>query len=1286
MSTDVPRRAEFLATGRDRRAARIAVGWVAAGLVCLQALAAPGPAWRQEPGYRWAELPVPSQGQAGFTLMAPPSTGVLFTNVLLEQRHLTNQILLNGAGVAAGDVNGDGWCDLYFSHSWETNALFLNRGNWRFEAVPDAGGAGLPYAASTGATLADLDGDGDLDLTVNTLLRGTRLWFNDGTGRFTEAPSSWNLGRGPMTSTLADIDGDGDLDLYVSNYRESGLMDIPNARATFKQVEGRTVMETLDGRLTIEPDLTNRFVVGVRGDIQELGNRDLLLRNDGQQRFTEVPWTTGVFLDETGRPLRQTPADWGLTAAFRDLNGDGLPDLYVCNDFQTEDRFWINQGQGRFQLVEAHAIRRTSRFSMAVDFADLDRDGHDDFLVLDMMSRDHSQRMRYMNDLPPTAEEWREVTGRPQSEHNVLQLNRGDGTYAEIAQLAGLEAAEWAWACAFLDVDLDGYEDLLIANGMERAARDLDVADRIRAMRGARRMTDGAVFEARRMFPRLDTPNLAFRNRGDLTFEESGTAWGVDQPTVSHGLALADLDNDGDLDLVMNNLNGAAGVYRNNTTAPRVAVRLKGAGANPFGIGARVLLHGGPVPTQADEMQAGGRYLSGDDSVLSFAAGAAAGEMTLEVRWPRGGRSQVRGVMPNRIYVIAEPAQTAALPSPTSPHRGMDGFHLVPESGVQVLPGSAPNAATAGAQATLFEDVSERLGHRHVDEIFDDFARQPLLPRKLSQPGPGVAWGDLNGDGNEDLVIGAGRGGRLAVFANDGRGGFTPLADGAWNLPQTRDVVGLALVHRAGAGLGVLAAQSHYEDGVAAGSAVRLLDPVAGTAEEIVSASGSAAGVLAVADVDGDGVLDLFVAGSVIPGRYPAPASSRFFRFKDGRYQEDPEMAKVLSGIGLVNGAVFTDVDGDGDPDLVLACDWGSLRLLINDTGRFHDATEAWGLHEFRGWWTSVATGDFDGDGRPDLVAGNWGRNTRYEAFRAHPLELYYADFNQDNTFELVEAQVDPALGQRVPSRKLTALAGSLPFLRQQFRSHRAFSTASLEQVLGPQLKNMTRLTANWLDSTVFLNRGGRFEARPLPQKAQRAPAFGLCVGDVDGDGQQDLFLAQNFFANELETSRHDAGRGLWLLGSGDGTFRPLSGQVSGVKLYGEGRGAALCDFDRDGRLDLAVGQNAWDTGLFRNRTGQPGLRVRLHGAPDNPQAIGAAARLTSPSGSGPLQEWQAGAGYGSQDGIVKVLTAPAPATHLWVRWPGGQVQEVELPEGRTTGEITLRHNFESAGAPGLAR
>jgi hypothetical protein len=522
-------------------------------------------------------------GRPGFTLMPPAATGVGFSNRVPAARHLTNQIYLNGSGVAAGDVDGDGRPDLFFAGFDNDSALYLNLGGWRFTNAAAAAGVAMPGLDATGAAFADLDGDGDLDLVVNTLGQGTRLFFNDGRGRFTASAAPLNPGGAGMTAAIADVDGDGRPDLYVVNYRGGALMDLPNARATFRRQDGRVVVDTLNGRPTSAPDLTNRFSVNARGGLEEHGEPDVLYLNRGGGNFAAVPWTGGAFLDEAGRPLAKPPRDWGLAAMFRDVDGDGRPDLYVCNDFQSPDRLWLNRstnGAVRFQLAPPLALRRTSLSSMAVDFADVDRDGHDDFLVLDMLSRDHRGRMTFVGDAFPSVPRPGVFTDRPQIEQNTLFRARGDGTYAEVAQFAGLAASEWSWGCAFLDVDLDGWEDVLVVNGMERAARDLDVTERLRVMRAGRRMSDAEIFAARRAYPRLATPNLAFRNRGDLTFADASDAWGFHLAGVSSALCLADLDGDGDLDVVLNNLNAPATLYRNDAPAPRLAVRLRGAGGS----------------------------------------------------------------------------------------------------------------------------------------------------------------------------------------------------------------------------------------------------------------------------------------------------------------------------------------------------------------------------------------------------------------------------------------------------------------------------------------------------------------------------------------------------------------------------------------------------------------------------------------------------------------------------------------------------------------------------------
>ena len=1186
---------------------------------------------------------MPSGGRTGFHLLPPEETGISFTNTLDLRAGEANRVLFNGSGVAVGDYNNDGLPDIYFCSLNGHNTLYQNLGGLRFKDVTGESGIVCSNQYCRGAVFADVNGDGFLDLLVATTGNGVLYFLNDGHGTFSDATKAAGTAsrHGSVTLALADADGDGTLDLYVANNRTDDIRD-----------RGEVDLRMVNGQLTVPPALKDRLVV-VNGKVLEYGEPDSLYLNDGHGHFRAVPWTNGIFLDEEGKRLTSAPLDWGLTATFRDINGDGHPDLYVCNDYWSPDRIWINDGHGHFRAADKLAFRQTSASSMGVDVADLTRSGTVDILVVDMLSRDLALRKRQVFAQTPMASPLGAIDNRPQVMRNTLFRNRGDDTYAEIANYAGLAASEWSWSPLFLDVDLDGYEDVLIAAGHTKDVQDMDALDQLRS-RSQRRSEISKIadpkarleafvqakIENSRFYPPLDTPIVAFHNLGNYRFEETTTNWGTEMRGVHHAMAVADLDGDGDLDLIVNNLGTVAGIYRNESSAPRVSVRVKGLPPNTRGIGVKIKLLQAAVPLQSQEVIAGGRYMAGADTEVAFAAGNVAEGMTLEVIWRTGKRSVVTGVKANRLYEIDEAAAqdfaSTAKPKPQP----------------------------------LFEDISGLIGHVHQENEFNDFERQPGLPRKLSQLGPGAAWADIDGDGWDDLIIGSGRGGRLAIFRNDNHGGFKPISEGPLDQPAARDQTGIVVWRVEGKPSRVMAGSANYEEDKSAPSCVHQYELVAKTIEESFTNQNSSIGPLALTDMDGDGDLDLFVGGRVIAGRYPEEASSRIYRHLRGDWQLDQQNSRILEKVGLVSGAVWSDLDGDGYAELILACEWGPLKIFRNDHGRLlpwdppvesinHQPST---ISQLSGWWNGVTTGDLDGDGRMDVVASNWGLNTPYRATPEHPAILYYGEFVGGTALNLIEAEYDPALKFFVPRRMREKVAETLPDVLGRFQAHKAFSVASMAEVLGSHQASAHDARAHTLASMVFLNRSNRFEAQPFPAEAQFAPAFSVNIADFNGDGDEDVFLSQNFFANQPEVPRYDAGRGLLLRGDGTGKLEVVPGQESGIKVYGEQRGAAVADFDKDGRVDLAVTQNGAATKLFRNRTAKPGLRVRLNGPPGNPDGVGAQIRIFFGERAGPLREIHAGSGYWSQDSAVQVMATPLAPKAIWIRWPGGRTTTNTVP------------------------
>ena len=1199
--------------------------------MCCWALLAASAAEREA---EWSVVPleVAESFSVGFRQVPSTESGVSFVNFLAEESAGKNRILENGSGIAAGDIDGDGWVDLYFCRLEGDNALYRNLGGWRFEEVSSAAGVACPDQASTGAALADIDGDGDLDLLVTGIGVGARCFLNDSTGIFIESTES-GLDResGSMSMALADADQDGDLDLYVANYRTVTWKDFPpGVSARVNRVGGKPFATPSD-----------RFVAALRPDgstnVIEIGQPDHFYLNDGSGRFRAVDWKGGQFLDEEGKPLSAIPRHWGLSVAFRDFNGDGLPDLYVCNDFLIgNDDFYLNQGGGIFRRIDQTAIRHSSWSSMAVDVADINRDGNMDFIVADMLSRDLTRRLtqRANQETGIRLREPGVIRDRPQQQHNTLFLNRGDGSYAEIAHLAGLEATEWTWSLMFLDVDLDGYDDLLVGNGHAHDLLDGDAT--ITATLAMRSAPRGQQPQTLLMYPRLDLADLAMRNGGDLRFSDASDDWGFNAMGVTSALCRADLDNDGDWDVVANRLQDQAILYENVGSESRIKVAVKSGSGNRFGIGTVVELvpmGEARLPKQRQEIVSGGRYLSSEPAELVFATGDPAHRFQLNIHWSGGGESQLENIIPNHAYLITEP----------------EAKHE-----------SASLAQAKVETETWFEDQSDALLGRHETQLFNDLERQRLMPRLLSQMDPGLLWADLNQDGFEDLVVAGGGKGNAMLYLNRKGETFQP-----WDqVLLERSLTSGLWLNTKGNEYQYVGVGSSYRRGLRSDPAVEVFsfDGKQFSEEAILPGQLATVGPLTALDYDRDGDLDLFVGGRVNPGRYPAPAISRLYENIRGEYRLDLERSRSFVDVGLVRGTVASDFDGDGDTDLALALEWGSLRLWLNTGEHFKDVSEQFGLSQYRGWWSGIASGDFNEDGRMDLVASNWGSNSKYERYREQAIRIAYGDLDGNGTVENVELVWDGNRERWSALRDLIVMGEAVPSLQQRTRSYREFAEKGIQWALGGALESLDVLEVDWLESTVFLNRGERFEATQLPVEAQFAPGFGLVVADFDGDRHEDLFLAQNYFATQPETPRMDAGLGLLLRGRGDGSFHSVAPAESGIRVFGEQRGAAVADYDDDGRMDLAVAQNGSRTRLFLNQKGEPSHRLKLQGPPGNRQAIGTKLRLKQ-NGEwvGPMREIQAGSGYWSQNSTMTLWPTSDSEQELVIIWPSGKRSSLAL-------------------------
>ncbi len=1171
--------------------------------------------------------------------MDPVQTNVDFQNSVQPERAIRNRNLYGGSGVAVGDFDLDGLPDLYFCSLEGSNSLFHNLGEWKFEDVTEKYGLGLEEQDSTSSVFVDLNHDGRLDLLVGGLGAGVRYFENLYPKGFVEKTEVIGLtsSEGSVSLALNDYDLDGDLDLYVVNYRPDTIRDQLNPKFEFQMRDGIPVLVSVNGRSASLPEYQDRFELSPEGQVIEYGEADALYQNQGDGKMKRISWTDGTFLNEYGEPLQNAPMDWGLSAQFRDLNGDQAPDLIVCNDLFTPDRIWLQTKDRKFKAISAFAWRHTSTFSMGVDLADIDRDGDWDFFMTDMASPDPVLRQIQVGEMRPRWWPIGQFEDTPQIPFNTLQINRGDGTFMEAAHYAGVQASDWSWGPVFLDVDLDGLEDLIIPNGQIWDTQNADLAARIEAAKKSRRFTHRALLRLVSAFPSLETPNLAFRNLGGWRFESKETEWGLNGAGITHGFAMGDLDLDGDQDLIQNNLNAPATLLRNDATAERILFRFIGwqsSGFAPQGIGARVTLRSGDF-VQSREIISGGRYLSGDDPSITFAAPESHSQNhQLEVSW--GGRLswKLDGIKADRIYELD-----------------------LKKIQQEIVQKSTWNSGPGKQSTDTLFSKTDQFQHQHIEKIFDDFKMQPLIPRRMSQQGPPVGV-TLDSDSGEEFLL-IGEGNEKDFTALSIRRGGNAVPDPAKSIVPGTDTVAVAPL---GAGFVIL--KSGYEKRSGLKDPLKFVgaEPGAESANQLMSGwdPDDNYETLAVTDVDGDGDLDLFIGAGTKTGSYPQSGPSwLWLRQTDGNWKP----GQSFSASGPVSSAVFSDWTGDGWPDLVLAVELGRIEFFENDrTGQMVKRTDEVIDNSGTGMWLSLAVGDWNRDGWMDIAAGNWGLNSSRSATRDRPLMVYHGDVDGNGVVDIFEMRWEPQLGFESALRPLQTLRMATPVLFARVRSFTQYANMDLAQLGGVRWNQLQKIKVNQTAHGIFWNwNGSNFEWDPLPKETQLTPAPSMVSGDLDGDGWDDLVIGQNWFAVNPDDMRQDAGRGLWLRNAGNENWITVSASESGIDVYGEQRGLALLDWNHDQRLDLLMTQNGADSVFLENRKGTPGALLKIEGPEKNPRGYGARVLLKDQRDQ-IIGSREISATFGGRSAIsADILIHPQSLDHLRkveVHWPGGKVTE----------------------------
>ncbi len=1038
------------------------------------------------------------QDKTMFSKLGKNQTGIDFVNDNHETERsniFTYEYFYNGGGVAIGDINNDGLADIYFTSNIFSNKLYLNEGNFKFRDITESSGTACETGWKTGGTMVDINGDGLLDIYVSRSAspdperRRNILLINNGDLTFTDKAKEFNLDDASYSTHAAffDFDNDNDLDAILLNH---SLLD-----------------------------LSNSFDIRVKNsDVRfpDVGNR--LLRNDNG-RFTDVSDSVGVY---------GSAFNYGLGLSLSDINNDGWIDIYTGCDYTGRDKLLINAEGKSFRDVTAEQLSHVSKFTMGTDIADINGDGLMDIFTLDMLPEDNRRQKQLMGTDRYDVHATMVKNGlHSQYMRNMLHLNNGNGTFSEIGQLAGVSNTDWSWAPLFADFDNDGVLDLFVTNGFKRDLTDNDFAKfaAFQEIVDARKAgKDVSFLEVISKFTENRIPNYIYQGNEGLTFSDRTKEWGFDHSCISNGAAYADLDNDGDLDLVVNNINEKAGIYRNNANKfgnHFLRIQLAGDGQNKSAIGARVEVYAGKKHLVREMFPVRG-FQSSIDPVLHFGLGTTTSVDSIVVRWPDGETKVVSGTGIDQKIVITR----------------NDGVTRTP-----VVQNNKP----------LFSALSDAIPFTHRENEYIDFRVQALLPRMYSTQGPAMALGDVNNDGLQDVYVGGAKGQTAGLFIQTRDGNFqekTTDVFSAGTRSEDVDAVFFDMDKDGDLDLYVVTGGYEYEiDDTLLQDKLYENDGKGNFKIKNLPEFSSSGSRVRPSDVDGDGDIDLFVTGRIVPGRYPEiPSSYMLINDGKGNFSIDPNLSNRLKFAGMITDALWVDLNKDNIDDLIVVGEWMPIRVFINKKGSLTEHTEQYVEAGTEGLWNCIIAADFDGDGDQDFVAGNFGRNSQMKVDRDKPATLVYHDYDANGSIDLFLNYY--VKGESYPYPTRDELTEQVPSFKKRFTNYSSYSNAVIENVLTEsEIAASKQLSAYELNSCYIRNDGNKFTMVPMPAAFQFAPVFAMETMDVNNDGHLDIISGGNLSATRSRTGKLSGNGGFVFHGDGKGNFTFVHPARTGIKV-----------------------------------------------------------------------------------------------------------------------------------------